>query len=83
MVDRTDAERVLGDACRKDAMNRLGLLLAKEMFEGGLFRTCANCEYWREGPPDNPVQICGKYNMRPPTKIIVIGCDDHSDNIPF
>lgn len=79
----TDAERILTDTCRKDAMTKLALILAGNMDDMGMFRTCLNCEHWIEGTPHNIQQICGKYKVRPPTKIIVCGCDDHSDNIPF
>lgn len=80
---KTDAERILSDETRSDAMNKLALILARHMDEMGMFKSCCNCEHWLEGPPDNKLQICGKYQMRPPTKVIVCGCDDHSDNIPF
>lgn len=79
----TDAERILSDANRKDALNKLSLILVNYMDEMGMFKSCVNCEHWLEGPPDNKLQICGLYKMRPPTKVIVSGCDSHSDNIPF
>lgn len=79
----TDAERILTDSIRKDAMNKLALILAGKMDDIGLFRSCMNCEHWIEGPPNNLQQLCGKYKTRPPTKIIICGCDDHSDNIPY
>jgi hypothetical protein len=47
----------------------------------GMFKSCLNCEHWIEGPPNNLQQVCGKYRMRPPTKIIICGCDEHTDNI--
>jgi hypothetical protein len=80
---KTDAERILQDTVRENALKELAKGITNWMLEQGLYRTCLNCEHWIEGPPDNMQQICGKYNMRPPTKIIVCGCDDHSDNIPF
>ena len=80
---KTDAERILSDTSRKDALNRLSLMLSEMLFEKGFFTTCCNCEHWIEGPPDNKQQICGLYKIRPPTKIIVAGCESHSDNIPF
>jgi hypothetical protein len=79
----TDAERILTDTMRKDAMNKLALILAGHMDEMGMFKSCINCEHWIEGPPNNLQQVCGKYKMRPPTKIIICGCDEHTDNIPF
>ena len=79
----TEAERILSDTTRKDAMSKLALILANYMDEMGMFKSCYNCEHWLEGPPYDRLQICGKHKMRPPTRIIVSGCDDHSDNLPF
>ena len=79
----TDAERILSDTMRKDPMNKLALILANELYEMGMFKSCCNCEHWLEGPPDNRLQICGKFKVRPPTNVIVSGCESHSDNIPF
>lgn len=80
---KTDAERILTDTVRNDALNKLALDIANWMNEIGLFKSCRNCEHWLEGPPDNKMQVCGLYKCRPPTDIIVSGCDSHSDNIPF
>lgn len=41
-------------------------------------RTCLNCEYF-----DEPNELCGKWNARPPARIIATGCADHQDDIPF
>ena len=55
----------------------------------GLFRSCLNCEHWNgEQAPgvtlNYPPETCRKHgNQRPPARIIVTGCDDHSDNIPY
>jgi len=78
-----DNERALADIQREASLQKLSKQLTELMLEEGWFRTCYNCEHWIEGPPDNLQQICGKYKQRPPTKIIVCGCEDHSDNIPY
>lgn len=58
---------------------------------------CLNCEHWTESHkvqvPDNTKysgwsQIdegprCMKYGVRPPTKIITVGCQDYVPGIPF
>lgn len=42
-------------------------------------RTCVNCYHWRD---DN--ETCGLTdNLRPPARVIVKGCDQHEDEIPF
>lgn len=80
---KTDAERILSDTMRKDAMNKLSLILTAYLDEMGMFISCINCEHWIEGPPNNRQQICGLFKSRPPTKVIVCGCEHHSDNLPF
>lgn len=80
---KTDAERILSDTVRKNAMSDLASILVKYLDEMGMFTSCINCEHWIEGPPDNRQQLCGLFKARPPTKVIVSGCEHHSDNIPF
>lgn len=75
---KTDAERVLADTCRHDAMNKLALIFTSFLMDNGFFRSCSNCEHWVNGK-----EICGKYDARPPVKVIVAGCEDHSDFVPF
>lgn len=57
-------------------------------FDQGLFRSCLNCADWEgEHAPGvtlkYPPEWCRKFNARPPAKVIVTGCPEHSDNIPF
>jgi hypothetical protein len=50
----------------------------------GLFRSCLNCEHWTgENPTNAPPEQCRKFRARPPARVIVTGCDDHTDLIPF
>lgn len=44
------------------------------------FRSCLSCIYFKEKS-----ELCSKYNMRPPAKIIAYGCPDYDDvdEIPF
>jgi hypothetical protein len=58
---------------------------------------CANCDHWAEQhivkTPDSTKYSgfsevdegprCMKYEARPPTKIILIGCDSYTPDIPF
>jgi hypothetical protein len=41
-------------------------------------RTCLNCERFTEA-----TETCGKWNARPPARVIAAGCEDHVDEIPF
>lgn len=72
------AEEVLRITSRQDALNKLALSFTEWLIDNGYFTTCINCEHWKAKE-----EICGKFNQRPPAKIIVTGCEEHSDNIPF
>lgn len=47
---------------------------------GFLYRNCLNCTHWDLGK-----DLCGKFNSRPPTEIIVYSCPQYEDNsdVPF
>lgn len=46
-------------------------------------RTCLNCLHWiDESDPFNPGE-CRLAGKRPPPSIIVTGCEQHDDEIPF
>lgn len=62
---------------RHDLLNILGLNFTNYLYEQGWFTTCLNCHYWNKEQ-----DLCGKFNQRPPAKIIVSGCEEHTD-IPF
>lgn len=81
----TDIELAKMDSDRLHSINKYTRLLA----DIGLFKSCINCSHWIEGTQEGSLlkpeqkQLCGKFKMRPPTKIIVNGCDEHSDQIPY
>lgn len=75
---KTDAERILTDQVREKAMRELANIFVNFFMENGFFRSCVNCEHWSELGT-----ICTKFEQRPPTRIIVTGCEHHTDNIPF
>lgn len=74
---KTDVELILTDQVRQDGMNKLALIITEFLMEKGFFTTCLNCSYW-----DNQKEICQYYKQRPPAKVIVSGCETHTD-IPF
>lgn len=58
------------------------------IIESGNITTCTNCEHWAErtviGEEDLvEVQFCRKWDMTPPAKVIVVGCENWSHAIPF
>lgn len=77
MSNKTDVELVLQDEFRQDGMNRLALIIAAFLMEKGFFTTCINCAHWNDNK-----EICSYYKQRPPAKVIVNGCETHTD-IPF
>jgi len=77
MTKKTDAELVLTDEVRQDGMNKLALMFTEFLMEKGLFTTCLNCANW-----SNQLEKCNLYKVRPPAKVIVVGCETHTD-IPF
>lgn len=74
---KQSAEEALRLNNRHDLLNILGLNFTNYLFEQGWFTTCLNCHYWNKEQ-----DICGKFNQRPPAKIIISGCEEHTD-IPF
>lgn len=62
----------------QENMRKLANLIVERMSDEGYFRTCCNCKAW-----DEQHEVCKKYNVQPPARVIVKGCEDHSDNIPF
>ena len=44
------------------------------------YKNCLNCEHWKYTE-----DLCGLYKAKPPTEILVYGCDSHKDDqdIPF
>lgn len=73
----TTAEEVLLSKSREQGLKQLSMILNKWMLEIGMFTTCLNCCNW-----DDKNEMCMKFKQRPPAKIIVVGCSEHTD-IPF
>lgn len=74
---KTDTELVLHDNIRQEAMKNLASIISDFLMEKGFFTTCLNCAYWNR---EN--EMCNYYKQRPPAKVIVVGCETHTD-IPF
>jgi len=59
----------------------IGLLFKQiEKPETYPYQSCLNCFFFNEKE-----ELCNKYKMRPPARIIAFGCPDYSDviEIPF
>lgn len=69
----------------------------KALIDTYSWECCFNCEHWTEDivvQVDDPTKYsgrrdehlgpqCTKYNSRPPTKVILIGCEEYEPSIPF
>lgn len=46
----------------------------------GMTTSCINCVSFNE-----PIEICNKWNIRPPARVIAFGCPDYFDaeEVPF
>lgn len=63
------------------SLNNVGY--PKQITHESLIRTqqvasCWNCECF-----DKKSEICLEFNMRPPAKVIVFGCEEWEGEIPF
>lgn len=65
-------------------IDRMGSLhkLAKAFHDLGFFRNCLNCDQWQKNYTTKE-QRCGKFQAMPPPEVLVVGCEHHSDLIPF
>lgn len=59
-------------------MRKLADLIVERLADAGVFQNCTNCREWNKEQ-----ELCNKFKQRPPAHIIVKGCSEHSDNIPF
>lgn len=76
MNNKTTSE-ILRTTNRQDLLNYLALNFTEFLFQQGYFSTCLNCHHWQD-----KIEMCGKFNQRPPATVIVSGCNEHTD-IPF
>lgn len=78
-------EQLISGPDREKLLDQLARNILDRMFDEGWFKTCLNCQHWnREDSKTKPPDTCGKFgDQRPPARIIVTGCPEHSDNIPF
>lgn len=80
-----------GTELRDSFVTSLGNNIAETLVDCGIAKTCLNCDHWNsDGTYGNPQffnrnlpEGCKKYRALPPPKIIVMGCPDHTDALPF
>lgn len=69
-IPHGDLFSTIGDAIRKQITHAANFP----------FQNCLNCKHWKFDK-----DLCGKYNAKPPTEIIVYSCPAYEDfdDIPF
>jgi hypothetical protein len=84
-MNTKDVVKAYNNTSRETAIRTLANQMVEEWVDLGMFRSCLNCEHWNsEDSKVKPPETCAKFgDARPPARIIVTGCPDHSDNIPF
>lgn len=82
---------------RDKLLQELAQNLVELMINDGWFKSCLNCSHWIPantlGPNNShmptandtnfPPETCSKFKVRPPARVIVCGCSEHTDDIPF
>lgn len=58
--------------------NKLRADNQKAQVDNFLWQCCPNCDQW-----DRDKDVCKKWNIAPPAKVIILGCEDWEVNIPF
>jgi hypothetical protein len=64
-------------------LDQLAKGLVEQWKDMGYFQTCLNCSYFQQNPANEYEYRCDKFNSVPPPRILIVGCESHSDNIPF
>lgn len=55
----------------------------RRLIDANIWRTCLSCLYWEEIPMSGRTMICGKFKQTPPPQVIVHGCREWDNDIPF
>lgn len=84
-------EVLTGKEARGKFAEAMGHQLAELMLDVGLGTSCLNCDNWNtDGSYGSPTNYnkkfpegCMRFKLLPPPKIIAVGCDKHTDQIPF
>jgi hypothetical protein len=63
--------------------------LRRDMVTAHVWPCCLNCMHWDKVTrfdASGPTQVtmeCGRYKTTPPPEVIVVGCRDYEQDIPF
>lgn len=69
------------------------ILLHKELIDHGILPSCLNCEHsntdgkmtvWSPPKPTDPERVgCNLYKQFPPLSVVVVGCENYRQAVPF
>jgi hypothetical protein len=52
-----------------------------------VWHSCINCDHWSNNSVERkdspPTELCHKWRQRPPASVIVVGCPEWQDAVPF
>lgn len=63
-------------------VRQVDINLRNQLVKSGAWATCTNCTHWLPGN-GQAQDKCELYNVTPPANVIITGCVNHQDEIPF
>lgn len=57
-------------------VNRDRIAFQELMLRREVWQCCLNCNSWTG-------ELCGKYNILPPPKVVALSCEEFESHIPF
>lgn len=69
-----------GTEMKADAIQHRAMVIKfqKDVVKMGTWQCCLSCDYWQHKD-----EFCEKFKARPPADVIVTGCPEFMDDIPF
>lgn len=76
-------QRLAAAEKQREEKNAAILKHQETLLKAAIWRSCINCINWQEIPMSGRTMRCGLYKQTPPPNVIVNGCRDWEDDIPF
>jgi len=86
MEDKLRATSIAATEAGKQIIHSKLKNYQEQLVRSGLWRSCLNCGYWNDPSiQQNPTMPlgCAKFKALPPPHVIVHGCSEWFDDIPF
>lgn len=66
---------------------KLALADRQRAVDNLMWKCCVNCEFFAASRHENDgstsTLYCGRWKAHPPVKVIVVGCEEYIEHIPF